>query len=230
MGLWLHLTSRGALHDFPTFFDGLDQLRGRMGFDGIVVTDCGAIEFMTSTHHWAHANGTPYTPVEATAAALRAGTDLNCGGAYGSQLPIAFQQGLVTSAQIDTAVGRALMGYLELGLFEDSVVASADPRRQIPMSVVDSAPHRELAREAAAAGVIFLKNVKETLPLGGVGMAASAASSSDDKPRGAPLRVAVVGPNANRTLTLTSSYSGCKVACTVQCKSRSISLSLSLSL
>jgi beta-glucosidase len=190
-----------------------DQLRGRMGFDGVVVTDCGSIDFMTSTHHWAHNNGTPYTPVEATAAALRAGTDLNCGGSYGSHLPTAFQQGLVTSAQIDTAVGRALMGHLELGLFEDTATASTDPRRQIPMTQVDSAPHRELAKEAAVAGVVLLKNVNNTLPLGGVGMSTSTQPNKrSSMTSSVPLRVAVVGPNANRTLTLTSNYAGCKVS------------------
>jgi hypothetical protein len=75
-----------------------EQLRDRMGFEGIVITDwsvapiidgpllthiasirwpfvdSGAIGMMTGNHHWNHSNGTAYTPVEATAAAMAAGT------------------------------------------------------------------------------------------------------------------------------------------------------------
>ena len=60
--------------------------------------------------HWNHTNGTAYTPVEATAAAMAAGTDLNCGSAYGSQLPQAFAQGLVTETMLRQAAGRAVYG------------------------------------------------------------------------------------------------------------------------
>jgi len=134
---------------------------------------------------------------------------------------------------------------MELGLFEDSAAAAADPRRQVPMAVVDGAEHRALAKRAAVEGVILLKNGRGkggeggVLPLGGAGMAAAAdvaASSMVLPPKeGEPsrphndggsnggndggndgghhrrlLKLAVVGPNANRTLTLTSNYAGCK--------------------
>ena len=38
---------------------------------------------------------------------------------------------------------------MELGLFEDTKEAAADTRRQYPMSIVDSPPHRALAKQAA---------------------------------------------------------------------------------
>ncbi len=76
---------------------------------------------MTSTHHWAHQNGTLYSNVEATAASLRATTDLNCGSAYSNNLPEALERNLVNMDHIDLAVGRSIMGHLELGLFQDSV-------------------------------------------------------------------------------------------------------------
>ena len=63
-----------------------EQLRDRLGFDGIVITDCGAIGFMISNHKWRHADGTPYNLTQAVAASLAAGTDLNCGGAYNSEV------------------------------------------------------------------------------------------------------------------------------------------------
>jgi beta-glucosidase len=195
-----------------------EQLRGRMGFNGIVITDCGAIGMMTGNHHWAHPNGTAYTAVEATAAALAAGTDLNCGSSYGSQLPTAFAKGLVTLAQLDTAVARSMMGHLELGLFQDTAAAAIDPRRQFAMSIVDSGPHRALAKQAAIEAVVLLKNTAKTLPLvptapsgaTASGGGAAAVATLHASPRARRRKVAVVGPNANRTLTLTSNYAGCK--------------------
>ena len=72
------------------------------------------------------------------------------------------------------------------------------------MTIVDSAPHRELAKAAAVHGLILLKNIDHTLPLAGTGMTAAPASPIS------ALKVAVIGPNANRSLTLASSYAGCK--------------------
>ena len=137
---------------------------------------------------------------------MAAGTDLNCGGAYSSQLPHAFAQGLVTEAMLRQAAGRAVYGWLELGLFEDTAAAAADARRRVPMSAVDSAPHRALAKEAAVKGVILLKNSEGALPLAGTGMAATPPLPA----AAAKKKIAVLGPNANRTLTLTANYAGCK--------------------
>ena len=154
-----------------------------------------------------------YTPVQATAAALKAGTDRNCGGAFGGQLPKAYAAKLVSDADIDLAAGRGILGHMELGLFQDTAAAAKDERRKFPMSIVDSAPHRELAKQAAIQGVILLKNGAKALPLGGAGMAAVGESSVWRRRAagsGGPIKVAVVGPNANRTLTLGSNYAGCK--------------------
>ena len=203
------------------------QLRGRMGFEGIVITDCGAIDFMTSTHKWKHAsNGSAYTAVEATAASLRAGTDLNCGSAYANSLPAAYEASLVTRAQLDTAVGRSMLGHLKLGLFQDTAAAAADGRRKYSMDIVDGAAHRALAKAAAIEGVVLLKNDGATLPIGGQGVVAAAAAAAGGATspkrrataaaaaaaaaaRVVPVKVAVVGPNANNTRMLASSYSGC---------------------
>jgi beta-glucosidase len=191
-----------------------EQLRDRMGFKGIVITDCGAIGMMTGNHHWNHSDGTPYTPVEATAAAMAAGTDLNCGGAYGATLRQAYNESKVTLAMLKQAAGRAVYGWMELGLFEDTAAAAADTRRQFPMSIVDSAPHRALAKQAAVEGVVLLKNENATLPLAGAGMATATATATaavaPAQKKAGKMKLAVLGPNANRTLTLTANYAGCK--------------------
>ena len=141
---------------------------------------------------------------EVAAATLTAGTDLNCGTAY-SMLPQALKENLLNLSDINLSVRRQLLGYMRLGLFQDTQTDRLDWRRNVSMDVVDSSEHRDLALRIAAESVIVLKNHDELLPLGGYGMANFSSS-----PR--PMKLAVIGPNANRTLTLTSNYAGCKDA------------------
>ena len=79
-------------------------LRTRLGFGGFVVSDCGAIDDVYREHRVAG------SAEEAAAMALRAGTDLNCGGTYRA-LTGAVKRGLVTEAEIDRAVGAAKEAY-----------------------------------------------------------------------------------------------------------------------
>ena len=64
-----------------------DLLRGAWGFQGQVVSDCGAISNITRQHHYAA------TVEEADADAVRAGCDLECGTDYRA-LTSAVSQGL----------------------------------------------------------------------------------------------------------------------------------------
>lgn len=156
-------------------------LRGEWGFRGFVVSDCGAVDDIYLNHRLVA------TPAEAAAVALRAGTDLDCGPVY-AHLPDAVDQGLVTEAQIDTAVTRLFAGRFRLGMFDppDQVEYA-----RIPYSAVDSEPHRALARQAARESMVLLRNRDGTLPL---------ARDLDT--------LAVIGPNADQWLMLLGNYNG----------------------
>jgi beta-glucosidase len=167
-------------------------LRDEWAFDGYVVADCGAIDDISGGHRLAKSQA------EAAAMAVKAGCDLECGCTYGlpchyGRLPEALSQGLLTEADIDRSVKRLFMARFRLGMFDPE---SQVPYAQIPFSVVDSPPHRELALEVARQSLVLLKNEGNLLPL--------------DK--GAVKSIAVIGPNAENTLVLTGNYQGTPAA------------------
>ena len=132
-----------------------ETLRGRWGFDGYVVSDCGAIGDIVGGHHVAP------TVERAAALALDAGTDLSCGPEFGA-LGRARAQGLVTDAAIDRAVTRLFTARFRLGMFDPP---ASVPWAATPMSVVESPAHRGLARDAARASIVLLENHGGALPL-----------------------------------------------------------------
>jgi beta-glucosidase len=158
-----------------------DVLRGEWGFRGYVVSDCWAITDIHQGHKVAA------TEVEAAAAALQAGTDLSCGPEYAS-LVQAVGRGLVTVAQVDTALARLLRARFRLGMFDPP---ERVPYAAIPASVNDAPPHRALAQDAARAAIVLLKNAGGLLPL--------------RKDLGT---VAVIGPNADDEDVLLGNYNG----------------------
>ena len=95
-------------------------LRGQWGFQGYVVSDCGAVIDIHEGHK-ARA-----TAAEGAAMALLAGTDLECGA--GSwvpgepdsflQLGDAVRQGLVKEGDLDKALRRLFRAQMKLGVFD----------------------------------------------------------------------------------------------------------------
>jgi beta-glucosidase len=156
-------------------------LRERWGFDGYVVSDCGAIDDIHRSHKVAA------DAAQAAALALRAGTDLSCLGSYGA-LGAAVRRGLVGVEAIDRALGRLFTVRFRLGMFDPPALV---PWARTRMSVVDSPAHRALAREAAARAMVLLENRGGVLPFGtGVH------------------RLAVVGPTADDVDVLLGNYEG----------------------
>ncbi len=145
-----------------------DILRGTWGFDGLVITDCGAIEMLAAGHDVAE-NG-----LDASVQAISAGIDMEMSGEmFGKHLVNAVRTGKLAEGILDRAVQRVLELKFRLGLFEQPY---ADP--DAAEKFIGSGKHRELARKLAAESIILLKNDGGTLPLtGGSGGNGDAGSS-----------------------------------------------------
>ncbi len=158
-----------------------DYLRKQWGFQGYVVSDCGAIQDIYQGHKFASA------APEGAALAVRAGTDLNCGIEYENLLP-AVHSGALTEKDINQALRRLLLARFRLGMFDPPEMVKY---AQIPYIENDSPAHRELALEAARKSIVLLKNDGRTLPL-----------SKSLK------TIAVIGPNADDARVLVGDYPG----------------------
>lgn len=130
-------------------------LREEWGFEGHVVSDCGAVGDIYLHHH------TAADAAEAAAVALKAGCDLECGHVY-AELKTALERGLLSEADIDRSLARSLATRFKLGMFDPAAMV---PYAATPMSVVGCARHRKLARQAARESVVLLKNKNNLLPI-----------------------------------------------------------------
>lgn len=162
-----------------TLLNGI--LRNEWGFDGFIVSDCGAIADIYRDHKIVA------TPEEAAALAVKSGTDLNCGETY-QYLKGAVEKELISESEIDAAVKRLFIARFRLGMFDPPEKVKF---AQIPYSVVDSDENKELALESARKSIVLLKNENNLLPL--------------KKDAGT---VAVIGPNADQWLMLLGNYNG----------------------
>ncbi|NIJ44898.1 beta-glucosidase [Wenyingzhuangia heitensis] len=158
-----------------------DVLRDEWNFDGYITSDCGAISGISNKLKYVK------TPVEAAAVALKAGTNLNCGGAY-KNLKKAIDQGLITEELVDKRTKQLFKTRFRLGMFDKS---ESNPYLQVGAENIHSKEHIALAREAAQKSIVLLKNKNNTLPI-----------SKDVK---VPY---VTGPFANSADVLMGSYYG----------------------
>lgn len=172
---------RGAPASASSFL--LDEmLRERWGFEGYVVSDCGAIGDILYNHKIVESKA------EAARISLEGGCDLNCGSTYLSLLSLA-EQGLLNQKALDKAVSRLFLSRFKLGMF--------DPEEQVPFSglsadIVGAETHLDLAREAAQKSIVLLKNENNLLPLN----------------KHTLKKIAVIGPNADNWESLVGNYHG----------------------
>ena len=155
-------------------------LRDEWGYKGIVVSDCGAISdfYRPETH------GTHPDKEHASAGAVLSGTDLECGGEYGS-LADAVKAGLIEEKLIDVSLKRLLTARFELGEMDEQPAWA-----EIPASTLNSKEHQDLALRMARESLVLLQNKNNILPLN------------------TGLKVAVMGPNANDSVMQWGNYNG----------------------
>ena len=156
-----------------------DDLRKAWGFQGYVVSDCGAISDFVAGHKYSA------SMPAADAAAVKAGTDLDCGKEY-RQLTEAVHQSLIAESEVNHALERLFVARIRLGMF--------DPPARVPFSNlgledVASEAHQRLALDAARESMVLLRNEGGVLPL-------KAA------------KIAVIGPTAFDPDALLGNYNG----------------------
>lgn len=155
-------------------------LREEWGFEGIVVSDCGAIrDFFLKNHHETHKDRD-----DASAAAVLSGTDLECGSSYKGLID-AVKKGYIKESEIDRSVRRLFQARFELGEMDSST-----PWDTIPASVINSRKHQQLALEMARKSIVLLENENNILPL----------------KKGQT--IALIGPNANDSVMQWGNYNG----------------------
>lgn len=147
-----------------------DILRDEWGFDGVIVSDYGAV-WELCVHGYAE------DAKDAAYKALNAGVDIEmCSTMYAHNLEELLKEGKITEAQIDQAVLRILRLKEKLGLFENPYGKANAQKAQ---EVILCNQHREIARKAVEESAVLLKN-DGVLPL-----------SRDTK------SVAVIGPHGD---------------------------------
>ncbi|GAA3458307.1 glycoside hydrolase family 3 N-terminal domain-containing protein [Saccharothrix longispora] len=165
-----------------------DLLRGRWGFEGVVVADYFGVSFLETAH------GVAGSPGEAAALALTAGVDVELPSVrcYGEPLAELVRSGVVDEAHVDVAVTRVLTQKCELGLLDEGWEPESPAVKRGEPVDLDPPALRDLARTMAERSVVLLDNEAGVLPL-----AASGAGAS---------RIAVVGPCADDVLALMGCY------------------------
>ena len=155
-------------------------LRDEWGFKGLITSDCGAIrDFLPRWHN------TAKDSEEASAQAVLAGTDVECGSEY-KNLPEAVRRGDIKESDLDRSLRRLLIARFEVGDFDDDKLVEWT---KIPSSSVASKEHKQLALDMARKSIVLLKN-NGILPL--------------SKTSG----ILVMGPNANDSVMQWGNYSG----------------------
>jgi len=158
-----------------------DLLRNSWGFNGHVVSDCGAIYDIKPNHNFTTSDE------ESVAYAIKGGVDLNCGSLY-NLIPSAINQGLLTEHDLDISLKRLFMTRLKLGILKDVI---DNPYEKLNKNHINTKEHISLARNVAAKSIVLLKNKNNVLPL----------SKSIN-------RLFITGPNAANLNTLLANYNG----------------------
>jgi beta-glucosidase len=164
-------------------------LRKAWNFKGYVVSDCGAIDDIVQGHRYTE------NLAEAAAVSMKHGVDNDCidfsvvtrGRDDYKAYADAMTEGLLPESVVDETLKRLFLARMKLGLFDPE---NTVPYAQVPVSVLGSEAHRQLALRTARESMVLLKN-NGALPL---------------KPK--VRRIAVIGPLADEVVPLLGNYNG----------------------
>ena len=175
-------------------------LRDIWGFDGIITSDCGAInDFFLTDHH-----GVSPDAAAASAKGVLSGTDVECGSSY-KHLPEAVRRGDIREADLDRSLRRLIIERIHVGdLDPDEIV----PWTKLGPEVIACQEHKDLALDIARQSIVLLKNGLSPTPSPtGEGRI---LPLSIEKLRGntPPSTLIVMGPNANDSTMLWGNYTG----------------------
>jgi beta-glucosidase len=131
-----------------------EVLKGRLGFDGLVVSDWDGADYLHPDY------------ATAVAMAVNAGVDMlmvsvdwrACRQALATQV----ERGVIPMARLDDAVRRVLSVKARYGLFTRPRPAA---RPHVGAGLLGHADHRAIAREAVRKSLVLLKHEGEVLPL-----------------------------------------------------------------
>ena len=166
-----------------------DQLRGKWGFKGYVVSDCEAVRNIFNGHHYKPSQA------EASAISLQRGMDNECidfttkvtdDHDYAPYIE-AVEKGYLKESDIDIALKRLFTARMKLGMFDPPEMV---PYTKIDESLLEGPRHHALALKMANESMVLLKN-DGTLPLKTSGV-----------------KIALIGPLANQTQVLLGNYNG----------------------
>ena len=160
-----------------------EVLRDKWHFDGVVVSDHGAIRELIN-------HGVASDPKDAVRVAIKAGIDISMNDEYFLQfLPELVDQGVISENEIDRACRRVLELKYDMGLFKNPY-RNLDPNLDIDTMFADNRLHRQEARDVARRSIVLLKNNDHLLPL-----------TKD-------MKIAVIGPLADSKRDILGSWSG----------------------
>ena len=134
-------------------------LRQEWGFNGFIVSDCGAIGNLTARKHY-----TAKDKIEAANQSLAAGIATNCGDTYNDKEVIAAaKDGRIDMKNLDEVCRTMLRVMFRNELFENNPCKPLDWNKIYPGWNSDT--HKEMAREAARQSIVMLENKDNILPI-----------------------------------------------------------------
>jgi beta-glucosidase len=180
-GAYSVMSAYNAVNGVPVSADPrllTEVLRDEWGFEGYVVSDCGAVSDVVHQHKY------ETDPEKAVALIVKSGLDLECETCETEQFMFdqyllgAYNKGYISEDEIDVAVKRLFRARMLLGEF--------DPPEMVPYSNLsrddlDTEENRAFALQVARESLVLLKNRNEFLPL----------DKNNIK------SIAVIGPNAD---------------------------------